>query len=196
MAITHTFKGSCRKGFGYYAYIEDEELVIGENWPREGGETYRGSYANAYRALRNLEKEAPALFKSITEYYAKHQKAGQVRSAEQLKPGTKSFREQLTEKVEFLNYDITEHIESIKRTMQEYVQTREFTVSLIQQKPNTVIALGSSNSNIYQTFIPYGIEPATYLKLFRSALEELGFEPQLGAGESIDYYFYNLNVRW
>lgn len=42
MARTHTFKGST-DAYGYYAFIENGELVIGENWPREGGDTYRGS---------------------------------------------------------------------------------------------------------------------------------------------------------
>ena len=33
MAITHTFKGSYKNG--YYAYIEDNKLVIGEDHGRE-----------------------------------------------------------------------------------------------------------------------------------------------------------------
>lgn len=70
MARTHIFKGSCVNGFGYYAYIEDGELVVGEHWPREGGETFRGAYADATRVLRTLEKEAVALYNAITAYYA------------------------------------------------------------------------------------------------------------------------------
>lgn len=70
MAITHTFKGS--KGgdrYGYYAYIEDGLLVIGEDWPREGGTIYKGSYADAKSALGLLKKQEPKLYKSIVEYY-------------------------------------------------------------------------------------------------------------------------------
>ena len=90
MAITHTFKGS--KGlssYGYFAFIENNELVIGENWPREGGETYRGSYANAERALRTLEKEAPTLYNSIVSYYSKHSEI--ENSIAQLKLGDKFY---------------------------------------------------------------------------------------------------------
>ena len=70
MAITYTFKGSKGGGrYGYYAYIEDGLLVIGEDWPREGGEIYRGSFVNAFDALEVLRKNEPKLFNSITEYY-------------------------------------------------------------------------------------------------------------------------------
>lgn len=73
MAITHTFKGSKgNNGYGYFAFIKDGELCIGESWPNEGGITYQGDYAGAYRALRPLEKEAPTLYKSITTYYTNH----------------------------------------------------------------------------------------------------------------------------
>lgn len=70
MAITHTFKGSKGGGrYGYYAYIEDGLLVIGEDWPHEGGDIYRGSFVNAFDALYVLQKNEPKLFNSITEYY-------------------------------------------------------------------------------------------------------------------------------
>lgn len=45
MARTHTFKGSASAGYGYFAYIEDGQLVIGEDWGREGGILYKGPYA-------------------------------------------------------------------------------------------------------------------------------------------------------
>ena len=78
MARTHTFKGSFdRYGYGYYGFIEDGELVLGENWPREGGDTYRGSFANATRILKNLEKDAPKLYNSIIKYYAEQVEANQ-----------------------------------------------------------------------------------------------------------------------
>jgi hypothetical protein len=72
MARTHTFKSSLKGGYGYYAFIENDELVIGESWPHEGGETYRDSFANATRALRNIEKEAPRLYNDIMKYYTEH----------------------------------------------------------------------------------------------------------------------------
>lgn len=70
MAITHTFKGSKGGGrYGYYAYIEDGLLVVGEDWPREGGTIYKGSYENAFDVLALLKKKEPKLYNSITEYY-------------------------------------------------------------------------------------------------------------------------------
>ena len=68
MSITHTFAGSrANHGYGYYAFIENGELVIGEDWPHEGGEVYRGTFFNAGRAMKNLEKENIRLFNSINK---------------------------------------------------------------------------------------------------------------------------------
>ena len=70
MARTHTFKGSLKNGYGHYAFIEDGLLVLGESWPHEGGETFRGSFEEAGKALASIRKEAPSLVKAIEDYYA------------------------------------------------------------------------------------------------------------------------------
>lgn len=76
MAITHTFKGSKSGGrYGYYAYIEDGLLVVGEDWPREGGTIYKGLYANAFDVLNTLKLEEPKLYDSITKYYKENPEA-------------------------------------------------------------------------------------------------------------------------
>jgi hypothetical protein len=74
MARTHTFKGSASAGYGYAAFIEDGQLVITEDWGREGGVLYRGCYPGATYYVKKLQKEAPKLFNSITQYYAKEAK--------------------------------------------------------------------------------------------------------------------------
>ena len=70
MARTHTFKGSASAGYGYFAYIEDGQLVIGEDWGREGGILYRGTYRYADYWLKVLNKKAPKLCNSILQWYA------------------------------------------------------------------------------------------------------------------------------
>jgi hypothetical protein len=89
MKIKHTFKGSCGSNYGYYAYIDGDtnKLVIGENWPHEGGDTFRGSFANATRALRNIEKEAPRLYNDIMKYYTEHVEPKQTIRIKDLKFG-------------------------------------------------------------------------------------------------------------
>ena len=77
MKIKHTFKGSsCGNNYGYYAFIDGEtnELVIGENWPHEGGETFRGTYEKAVvqGKLLTLANTAPKLAHAIEEYYRAH----------------------------------------------------------------------------------------------------------------------------
>lgn len=68
MARTHTFKGSTN-GWGYSAFIENNELVLFYSDPHEGGAYYRGTYEQAGKALASLQKEAPRLYNNITKYY-------------------------------------------------------------------------------------------------------------------------------
>lgn len=70
MARTHTFKGSASAGYGYFAYIEDGQLVIGEDWGREGGILYRGAYRDSTKYLNMLRVNAPKLFNGIVQYYS------------------------------------------------------------------------------------------------------------------------------
>lgn len=71
--ITHRFDDSRDiYGYGYFAYIEDGQLVIGEDWPREGGITYRGAYRDATKRLQKLKTEDELLWQNIECYYSKH----------------------------------------------------------------------------------------------------------------------------
>lgn len=111
----------------------------------------------------------------------------------------KSFKEQLTEKANNQTYDISDHIKRIKTKMEACVNDREFVIGLIQAKPDCVLALGRESGAIYQTFIPRGCEPHIYMKLFTTAIKELGFKNEdieKGAGEEKDYYYYNIKVKW
>ena len=78
MARTHTFKGSASAGYGYAAFIEDGQLVITEDWGREGGVLYRGSYRDSEKYLNMLCVKAPKLFSSIVEYYSKETKNKEI----------------------------------------------------------------------------------------------------------------------
>ena len=69
MARTHTFKGSATAGYGYAAFIEDGQLVITEDWGREGGVLYRGPYQHAQMVMSKLRAHAPKLANSIDAYY-------------------------------------------------------------------------------------------------------------------------------
>lgn len=77
MAITKVFKGlsDC---YGTFAYIENDELVVGENWLNKTTYSYRGSI-EAFRKSRALLKLAArnrALADDIMNYYQlwKHDK--------------------------------------------------------------------------------------------------------------------------
>ena len=71
--ISHNFGNSNDMyGYGYFAYIEDGQLVIGESWPREGGITYRGTYRDATKRLQKLKTEDELLWHNIELYYSMH----------------------------------------------------------------------------------------------------------------------------
>ena len=94
MARTHTFKGSASAGYGYAAFIEDGQLVITEDWGREGGVLYRGCYPGATYYIQKLQKEAPKLHASITKYYADETKKAADKVAKDTESGiTHRFRD-------------------------------------------------------------------------------------------------------
>lgn len=108
MAITHTFAGSRGgRNYGYYAFIENGELVIGEDWPHEGGEVYRGTFFNAGRAMRNLEKENVRLYNSICKYYDQHPEQVNNTILMNLKPGIKFKREEDSEEYMLIDFDVS-----------------------------------------------------------------------------------------
>lgn len=114
----------------------------------------------------------------------------------------KSFKEQLTEKAEAIksaNYDISSHMETIKNKIEECVYKREFTISLIEPKPDVSFAIGHWCENRYQILIPDEIEPHVYMSLFIRALGELGFHDEdieKGSGEYEEYYYYTIKIKW
>ena len=60
----------CQNPYGYYAYIEGGVFVIGENWPREGGDLYSGDYCGEDTPyLSTLKKEAPKIYNKIVKYF-------------------------------------------------------------------------------------------------------------------------------
>lgn len=84
MVISYTFAGSTNR-YGYYAYIADGLLLVGEDWPHEGGTLYHGSYENAFDILALLKKKAPKLYNSINAYYKENPEVNVVDPTEQVK---------------------------------------------------------------------------------------------------------------
>jgi hypothetical protein len=70
MAITKVFKGlsDC---YGTFAYMENDELVVGENWLNKTTYSYRGSIEAFIksRAFLKLEARNCALVADIIDYY-------------------------------------------------------------------------------------------------------------------------------
>jgi hypothetical protein len=111
----------------------------------------------------------------------------------------KTFKEQLTEKANKQTYDISDQIEAIKAKMEAHVNHREFVINMFEIKDGACLALGSERGPSYQTFIPYGCKPEIYMKLFTTALKDLGFQDgdiTKSAGESRDFYSYSISVKW
>lgn len=59
--------------YGYFAFIDGDDLVIGEDWPREGGETYRGRYlGDRTPGMLTLKKESPHIYNNVVKYFNEH----------------------------------------------------------------------------------------------------------------------------
>lgn len=111
---------------------------------------------------------------------------------------TKTFKEKLSEKADALALDIKDHMTTVKQKMNENVSYRKFSISIYKTKPGACLAIGCGGAQNYSTFVPYGIEDWVYVRAFRLALEELGFdniETELTTDNST-YDCYTLKVRW
>lgn len=61
--------------YGYYAYIEDGELFVGDDFGREGGIFYRGDkqhdhFGNREHVLKLLDAENKMLYESVKNYFS------------------------------------------------------------------------------------------------------------------------------
>jgi hypothetical protein len=73
--IIHQFKDNRDiYGYGYFGYIEDGQLVLCNEQPREGGVYFRGSYSEAVAKghMASLKTEDKTLYNDIEKYFIKH----------------------------------------------------------------------------------------------------------------------------
>lgn len=71
--VEKKFKGSWSGmyGYGYYAYIKDGLLTIGEDRGREGGNLYTGEYKGENTPwLKDIKEENEELYNNIVEYFS------------------------------------------------------------------------------------------------------------------------------
>jgi hypothetical protein len=81
--------------------------------------------------------------------------------------------------------------------MEEFYAKREFTISLIRAHGH--LAIGSANSNHTSLFVPSGISPEEYLKLFVEAFKNLGFtSDDITITYADNEYFesYDIILKW
>ena len=56
--------------WGWYAYAENDILVIGESFPHEGGDLYRGDYkGNNTPYLLKIKEDCPRIYNKIVKYF-------------------------------------------------------------------------------------------------------------------------------
>lgn len=58
--------------WGWYAYAENDILVIGESFPHEGGDLYCGDYKGKDTPyLLKIKEDCPRIYKNIVKYFEK-----------------------------------------------------------------------------------------------------------------------------
>ena len=106
-----------------------------------------------------------------------------------------TFKEQISLKAD--KFKIKEDVMYIKKRMEEFYASREFTISLI--KAHTHLAIGCANSNRTSLFVPSGITPEEYRKLFVESFRELGFTYEditLEKSSNEWYDSYDIILKW
>lgn len=107
-----------------------------------------------------------------------------------------TFKEQLSLKAD--KFKIKEDVAYIKKRMEEVYVKREFTVSLVKAHVSP-FAIGSANSNFTSLFVPSGISPEEYRKLFVEAFKDLGFtydDITLKKSSNEWYDSYDIILKW
>lgn len=107
-----------------------------------------------------------------------------------------TFKEQLSFKAD--KFNIKKDVEYIKTRMEEFYAKREFTISLIRAHGHLAIG-GCVNSNRTSLFVPIGISPEEYLKLFVEAFKDLGFtydDITLKKSSNEWYDSYDIILKW
>ena len=67
--VKKSFRGS-NFNYGFYAWMENDKLVIGDEKGREGGILYRGEYkGDDTPYLKDIKKENTTLYNSIVRYF-------------------------------------------------------------------------------------------------------------------------------
>ena len=110
----------------------------------------------------------------------------------------KTFKERLSEKADMLAVNINEHMSTVKARMNEAASYRKFSIRIWKHKPGACIAIGNGCTHSYSAFVPDDIEDWVYVRAFRIALEDLGFdniEIEL-ATDNNPYDCYTLKVKW
>lgn len=56
--------------YGWYAYAEDDVFVLGEDYPREGGELYRGKFKeDKIPYFNKFKRECPEAYDKAVKYF-------------------------------------------------------------------------------------------------------------------------------
>lgn len=129
MAITHRFNDSRDySGYGYSGYIEDGQLVLCYDAPREGGIYFRGSYneAVANKHIAELKREDKVLYDDIEMYFIKH--------------GVRDVTEDLKKK-----YSFDEATKTVLFKVQLYMDNRQVHNALVR---------GRSQSGVVEKLMP------------------------------------------
>ena len=68
--ITVKFKTLGVHEYGWYAYAEDDVFILGDNYPHEGGELYRGKFKeDGIPYLDEFKRDCPKEYDAIVRYF-------------------------------------------------------------------------------------------------------------------------------
>lgn len=111
-----------------------------------------------------------------------------------------TFREKLMLRAdEYENeLDIEKEIFNIKKEMEKNFELRHYTIELWKILKGT-IALGKYNIGKTALFIPYGIDPEKYRRMFVEEFKKLGFSDndiELSIISGTNFIIYEIELKW
>ena len=63
------FKTLGNHEYGWYAYAEDDIFVLGDDYPHEGGELYRGEFKENIPYIDKFKRDCPEAYDNAVKYF-------------------------------------------------------------------------------------------------------------------------------
>lgn len=142
--------------WGWYSYAEDNILVIGDSYPHEGGELYRGEYkGDKTPYLLSLKKDDVKQYNRIVKYFGEYVKKQYVVSPSY----TDNYKVSKYANGKILNYEIMSYweVEGYCNALESEGYTKAYDIDELRKKMEEAEEKLQWAKQAYEDAIPFAL---------------------------------------